>query len=1305
MKRDFLRLLAASCILLAAACGKEKDVNVPGGDDGTMTVTLNVSFEDLTKAHAGTPSGGKLPFEWQESDVIAVYDGYKIREFHVIPGSVNGNSAAFTGELWSAASSLVAMYPYSSVSSYKSGAFVYSVPAVQTADASGSDPAALVAEARASVGEKLVFANKTALVGVPVSSGTSRITIHTHNGETFTAGSESVAIKPGGTESICYIAVRPGTLNGLSVFVTMSDGRSYMVDSANAMTFNAGKVRMLSDVPMPKDNPVTVIYDEATLKSFLASSKADTKGKVFVVNDIDVTGNVGSASGFSGEFDGLGHKIDGMQSSHPLFMTNSGVIRSLTLASGCSFTPADNVFGAFVGENSGTLEALVNKAPVTLSASSLQNPLVAGVVGKSTGRLLNCENEGAIKVNSSSFVTAAGVAGIAGYLSAAAEGCVNKGPVSLDALYIKEKGTIVNVTGALPCVGGIAAYGAPGFTLNGCDNYGAVHFGLSAAETDLTASLERTQIGGVVGGPCGDVKKCCNYAVVDVNVHSSTVGTALPKGLIVQIGGIGGGDYNFTSSSGTAINTGYSDCVNKGDISFYTDASASNSVVGGIVGWPGQEAVHDKATENCANYGNITINGAGKIRAGGIQGGTGAMRNCQNYGKIEAGNVGSTSVMGGICGFHSRGHAIENCENYGDVIANVRIDGAGGLIGNQGNAAMTSGAGCKVKCTVQNDAADRTGMVVGYFNGTSNAITLGSQTSPIGVEGSIVMGSAGVAITKYNVETYKCGSANPSNHTVYVTYTGPDTPPAGDFADGYIKYTDGTPAAGVSVSDGFRVAVTNAEGYYSLETCKDTWYIYFSYPSNAVIKKNATGTPDFYKRYVQGVSRYDFTLEKCAVENEFALFAMADPQAHYAARGTQKTADTQRFLNESVPAVNSQIAASTIPCYGVTLGDIVYSEGNRNSNAGMNTMAGHFGKINMPVFQTMGNHDYTYFNASSPLTTDATSSTLNLKAQRVFENAFGPINHSFNRGNVHVVCMKDIIYDSTTDASKYHGGFLDDQYEWLRQDLANVPKSMKVILCVHIPIVSSKDGDNVANVMNLLKQFTDSEVFSGHTHYYRYSSSTASSGLKEHIHSAVCGQWWWSKIEGDGCPNGYTIYNIKGTSVKDAFFIGVNDRMNTRDYQMRLYRGNLLTGGKYAYFQSPFSYNDLMINVFSGDSRWSVKVYVNGVYAGTASLMSASSKSSWNSVSPGQTYTPSTKSSQDWWAIAYHIGVCNRGTASTSYYTTNYHMFRYTLGSGVSASDKISVEATDPYGNVYTCSEIVEDGLNYPEYIKIPLNL
>ena len=259
---------------------------------------------------------------------------------------------------------------------------------------------------------------------------------------------------------------------------------------------------------------------------------------------------------------------------------------------------------------------------------------------------------------------------------------------------------------------------------------------------------------------------------------------------------------------------------------------------------------------------------------------------------------------------------------------------------------------------------------------------------------------------------------------------------------------------------------------------------------------------------------------------------------------------------------------------------------------------------------------------------------------------------------------------------------------------------MKVVLCVHIPI-STAGGPKISEVKSLLSGFTNSIVFSGHTHYQRAIYSGGK--LYEQIHSAVCGQWWWSKIEGDGCPNGYTVHYFNGTDIKDSYFIGVNEGMNTRDYQMRIYKGNLKTGGTYAYFQMPHTATDYLINVFNGDEKWKVKVYENGVYAGQATLMNQNKKTFNVDPDAGKTYSVTTSSSQDWWATGYHIGVCKRGTgSSTSYYTTNYHMWKW---SAKDASAKISVKAEDPYGNVYTCDEVITDGTSYPEYIKAPLTI
>ena len=567
-----------------------------------------------------------------------------------------------------------------------------------------------------------------------------------------------------------------------------------------------------------------------------------------------------------------------------------------------------------------------------------------------------------------------------------------------------------------------------------------------------------------------------------------------------------------------------------------------------------------------------------------------------------------------------------------------------------------------------------------------------------------------------------CNLAAQSITEIRLNYAGGNlliTEPGGDFGDGTVTdldqgpifgeysaqgkvmYDDGQPAVGVKVSDGFTVVQTDDKGKYAFKANGlDVRYIYISMPADAVITKNADTCPDFYHKYEVSRYIYDFTLKRQPVENEFAFFAFADPQTHYQKRDTQTMPDTDRFGNESMPAINAEIAKQTLPCYGVCLGDITYSEGSRDSTPSMKIIRGHIGRINMPVFNAMGNHDYTYYKTDATVSTQTSSSTINLLSQRSFEDVFGPINFSFDRGKVHFVCMKDIYYNSTSkwDAGDYTGGFTDAEYNWLVQDLEMTPKDMKVVLCVHIPI-STSSGKNIANVKSLLKKFTDSIVFSGHTHYQR----TVYEGgrLYEQIHSAVCGQWWWSKIEGDGCPNGYTIHYFNGTDIKDSYFIGVNDQMNTRDYQMRIYKGNLLSGGKYAKFQSPYSANEYLINVFNGDEKWKVKVYENGVYAGQASLLPAA-KSNVTAGSSGTVHNLAAGTSQDWWAIGYHIGYCKRGTSGTSYQTANYHMWKWIAKD---PSAKISVEATDPYGNTYTCDEVVTDGQAYPEYIKIRLSI
>lgn len=243
-------------------------------------------------------------------------------------------------------------------------------------------------------------------------------------------------------------------------------------------------------------------------------------------------------------------------------------------------------------------------------------------------------------------------------------------------------------------------------------------------------------------------------------------------------------------------------------------------------------------------------------------------------------------------------------------------------------------------------------------------------------------------------------------------------------AQGVVMYDDGKPAAGVKVSDGFTVVQTDENGQYAFKAAgKDVRYIYISYPADARITK----TPGYYKKFKADRYVYDFKLIRQPVEKQFAFFAMADPQTHNKKRGSQTSADTDRFASETVPAINAEIAKQTLPCYGICLGDISYSEGSRDSNPALPVIKDHISKINMPVFSVMGNHDYTYYADDAPISTNAASSSINLVAQRAYEDVFGPVNFSFDRGNVHFVCMKDVYYKSEGKWAwnNYTGGFTD----------------------------------------------------------------------------------------------------------------------------------------------------------------------------------------------------------------------------------------------------------------------------------------
>ena len=530
---------------------------------------------------------------------------------------------------------------------------------------------------------------------------------------------------------------------------------------------------------------------------------------------------------------------------------------------------------------------------------------------------------------------------------------------------------------------------------------------------------------------------------------------------------------------------------------------------------------------------------------------------------------------------------------------------------------------------------------------------------------------------------------------------------------GTVSDQNGSPIAGVAVSDGFSVARTDSNGHYSLQTCEDTYYIYYSTPADCVVSQNEHNQPAFYTKYSAEQTVYDFTLTKMesGAESQFSLFVMADPQV-------RDTKEIGYFRDETVPAFNTHAATKAsagVPCYGVTLGDIVYSEyGGRAPQSEPNTqdlmepMRDEMKSFNIPVFQTIGNHDYTYFGPDDANKTNLNlwpGSSFQIKTQRAFEDMFGPINYSWNRGDAHIIHMRNIYFteeaESALKSGKYVMGFTDEQYEWLKQDLQFVPVDKLIIFCVHIPVWNRVGNDypNGANVVNLLRRYTNLRILSGHNHYMRYRECYKN--VKEHTIAAVCGAWWSSKTNGDGAPNGYGVFDIDRTEIANQYYMSVNqdsDEAN-RDHQIRIYRGDLKCGNTSTgnYFELKHGSNVILANVFNAckDAGWTVKIYENDtaydmtyvtekVYmpGGDNNISAPSGFLNW--------YTPvnaPTDSNQDWWAIAYRV--CMAGLTGDASFLNCFHMYKHTIQN---TNATIRVEATDPYGRTYTQTDIIENG-------------
>ena len=561
----------------------------------------------------------------------------------------------------------------------------------------------------------------------------------------------------GGSASARFL-VEPFTENvGLVLTAVLSDNRTVVreVNASRGVTLSAGDKLVMPLSPWLPGGISTA--DELVELQYLDHQNLsvdrfkNASGAVALLADIDMTGadwtyGLGRPSMVQYVFDGGHHTISKLASTNRSFcfvLGPKGVIKDLTLAADCQFTVSNNQSSPLCSYNRGTISGCVNRASYAYTRNSDWSGaslVLAGLVSKNDGTMSGCVNYGDVSVTIGGSTIGLGVAGVVAYSRGNVTDCANYGNVSFACSHISANaadtiGTVIMSRAYAPAVGGITALMYDGAVISGCDNYGSV----SCTTQELTKTpnaVSSVTVGGIVGSPCSSVSSCNNRGDVIVNAWNSASSRAryTTYSANISIGGIAGG-ANYADDQ-TAVSI--TECANSGSITADLDEYSSYCYVGGIVGWPRAENTSgDGLVSACSCNGDITLHGYGKVRLGGISGGTGKISGCTFSGNITCDKAGAYAYMGGIVGYHIAGMTLTNCIVNGSNIsytgktgANSIVYGMGGLIGDANLTGDAGCTGCQVLCHISSNHWRDMGLIAGRV-GDKKTAAYASAESPI----------------------------------------------------------------------------------------------------------------------------------------------------------------------------------------------------------------------------------------------------------------------------------------------------------------------------------------------------------------------------------------------------------------------------------------------------------------------------------------------------------------------------------------------------------------------------------------------
>ena len=252
------------------------------------------------------------------------------------------------------------------------------------------------------------------------------------------------------------------------------------------------------------------------------------------------------------------------------------------------------------------------------------------------------------------------------------------------------------------------------------------------------------------------------------------------------------------------------------------------------------------------------------------------------------------------------------------------------------------------------------------------------------------------------------------------------------------KHT-GLPVAGLPVTDGRNVVLTDASGAYSLPGWERTHTV-------AVCALTKEEHDWFYFTDGKG-GTYDFAISPADEAEDFELLHVSD---------------TEILLDRDVEWVSfmGQLCKQKMPAFLMHTGDITLREGMLLHQEHMN-----YNTMGCPVRYVIGNHDYA-----------GGSDTSVHYGEQVFEEECGPVWNSFDCAGVHCVVLS-IGKGSKKDMPT--GYTREDQWEWFKNDLEVAGKGKPIVIFEHSP------GENGQGDRDLKELGVVAWIY-GHAHTNRF---------------------------------------------------------------------------------------------------------------------------------------------------------------------------------------------------------------------------